>query len=276
MKPSEFFELENFKHAALFDEVDNVWDVLGRIKEYAILNAKPNTPPVGAEGVRVVKTTVVHEGKLHTSGLEIECESATKGKLRVLHKGKELPGAAVIYEDAILAGGPIEIGEGAVIESGAYIKGPAVIGARTEVRQGAYVRGGVITGTACVIGHATEVKNAVFLNDAKAGHFAYVGDSILGVDVNLGAGTKLANLRIVRGNIILRISGKSVDTGLRKFGAILGDGCETGCNSVTSPGTLFGPGSLIYPNTTAGSGLHPAGTILSQAKGAVVVRKRHK
>jgi NDP-sugar pyrophosphorylase family protein len=91
------------------------------------------------------------------------------------------------------------------------------------VRQGAYIRGDCIVGDRCVVGHTTEIKNSVVLNDAKAGHFAYIGDSILGNDVNLGVGTKLANLKIVTSNVSLNINGIKYDTGIRKFGAILGD-----------------------------------------------------
>ncbi len=101
------------------------------------------------------------------------------------------------------------------------LKGPAVIGDHTEIRQGAYIRGYCLTGARCVIGHTTEVKHAVFLDDAKAGHFAYLGDSILGNRVNLGAGTKLANLRFHGDEVRIRTPDGQVPTGLRKFGAIM-------------------------------------------------------
>ncbi len=275
MQTSEFFDISGFAHSALFDGVENVWDVLARIGDYITKTARHNVPEVGADGVRVAVTTVLHEGEFLTDNLEITHEAATKGKLTIKHKGKELPGASVIFEDAILAGTPIQIGWGTVIESGAYLGRRTLIGDRCEVRQGAYVRGNCVTGTGCVIGHATEVKNSIFLDNAKAGHFAYVGDSILGAGVNLGAGTKLANLKIVRGNIVININNKKVDTGVRKLGALLGDGCETGCNSVTSPGTLLGPGSMLYPNTNAPSGYYAPQTVISPAKDAVVVRTRH-
>ncbi|MDH5299168.1 MAG: hypothetical protein OEV91_09130, partial [Desulfobulbaceae bacterium] len=93
-------------------------------------------------------------------------------------------------------------------------------------------------------------------------HFAYVGDSILGNQVNLGAGTKLANLRFMAGNVRIKSPSGPVDTGLRKLGALLGDEVQTGCNSVTSPGTLMGRRSLLLPNVTAPSGYHPAKSIL--------------
>ncbi|MEZ5315244.1 MAG: LpxA family transferase [Chlamydiales bacterium] len=143
----------------------------------------------------------------------------------------------------------IVIGKGTIVESGAYIKGPCIIGENCVIRHGAYLRGGVITGNDCLIGHGTEVKHSIFLNGAKAGHFAYVGDSILGNRVNLGAGTKLANLRFDKKNIFIKDGEKKVDSGLRKLGAILGDGSQTGCNAVTRPGVLIEPKSIFHPST---------------------------
>jgi NDP-sugar pyrophosphorylase family protein len=157
---------------------------------------------------------------------------------------------------AILLGNKIDIGKGALVEGGSLIKSPAIFGECTEVRQGAYLRGYCLTGKRCVVGHTTEVKHSVFLNDAKAGHFAYLGDSILGQDANLGAGTKFANLKFLGGNVSIRTENGFVDTGRRKFGAILGDGAQTGCNSVTNPGTIIGKGGILMPNTTAPSGYH--------------------
>ena len=119
-----------------------------------------------------------------------------------------------------------------------------MIGSDTEIRQGAYIRGDCLVGKGCVVGHTTEIKGSIMMDGAKAGHFAYIGDSILGNDVNLGAGTKLANLKMMAGSIVVTADKKRYDTGRRKLGAILGDRTETGCNSVTSPGTLMGPDKL--------------------------------
>lgn len=142
---------------------------------------------------------------------------------------------------------PVFLAPGARIEAGAYVRGPAILGPGTEVRHGAYLRGNVLAGEGCILGHSTEVKNAVFLDGASAGHFAYVGDSILGRRVNLGAGTKLANFRVFPGNVsVLDPEGRFVPTGLLKLGAILGDDVQIGCNAVTAPGTIVGPGSRVY------------------------------
>ena len=104
------------------------------------------------------------------------------------------------------------------------------------------------------------------LDGARAGHFAYVGDSILGREVNLGAGTKLANLRMLPGAITIVSGEERLDTGRRKFGAILGDRTETGCNSVTSPGTLMGPRSVVYPGVVVPAGCYPGRTLITPAK----------
>ena len=166
----------------------------------------------------------------------------------------------------------ISIGKGTVVESGAYIVGPCVVGKKCQIRQGAYIRGQLIAGDNCVIGHATEVKNAIFFDHAKAGHFAYVGDSILGNRVNLGAGTKCANLRFDGKNINIMFGGSKINSGLRKFGAILGDDAQTGCNSVTNPGTILGRGAIVGPCCVVG-GVVPQSCITKAAKN-VTIRPR--
>ena len=153
-----------------------------------------------------------------------------------------------VHPQAVLEG-RVYIAEGACVEPTAYIQGPAYIGPGTEVRHGAYLRGYVYAGRNCVIGHTTEVKASVFCDEAKAGHFAYVGDSILGRHVNLGAGTKLANLKL-RGDEVFYLdpkTGKKTPSGLRKFGSLIGDYVQTGCNSVISPGSLLMAHTFVMP-----------------------------
>lgn len=259
-----FFELADFPERALFVNCAHVWDPLKKLKEYVSDNTAPCFHHVCIrDGVPLDSTYVWYNGKLRNAR---ECiityGDATKGELRVWENGQYLNGASVIMAGAVMVGRNIKIGQGVLIESGAMIKSPAIIGDHTEIRQGAYMRGYTLIGHRCVVGHTTEVKHSIFLNDAKAGHFAYLGDSILGNRVNLGAGTKCANLRFVSGNVSIRTDINKVDTGLRKLGAILGDDCQTGCNSVTSPGTLLGPKSLLLPNVTAASGLHSRKSVL--------------
>jgi UDP-N-acetylglucosamine diphosphorylase / glucose-1-phosphate thymidylyltransferase / UDP-N-acetylgalactosamine diphosphorylase / glucosamine-1-phosphate N-acetyltransferase / galactosamine-1-phosphate N-acetyltransferase len=163
----------------------------------------------------------------------------------------------------------IYIGEGTVVEPGAYIQGPCWIGKNCVVRHGAYIRGNLITGNKCVIGHDTEVKNAIFLNEAHAAHFAYVGDSILGNGVNLGAGTKCANFKLDKQPINIHYENKRIPTQLRKLGAIIGDRSQIGCNSVTNPGTLIGKEVLCYPCLNMG-GYIPSRSIIKSSAGLIV------
>ncbi len=141
----------------------------------------------------------------------------------------------------------ISIGKGTVVEAGAYIQGPCWIGQNCTIRHAAYIRGGVLAGDRCVIGHCTEIKNSILLDGAHAAHFAYIGDSILGKDCNLGAGTRLANLRLKGDEVVITIDGKRVHTGRRKLGASVGDGVQLGCNCVANPGTLIGRDAFVYP-----------------------------
>jgi NDP-sugar pyrophosphorylase family protein len=161
-----------------------------------------------------------------------------------------------------LLGDRIAIGEGCRVEPGAVIVGPAILGDGVTVRTGAYIREYVVVGDRCMVGAHSEVKGSVLLPTAKAPHQNYVGDSILGRDVNLGAGTILSNVKNVGREVTFRHDGSVVHTGLRKFGAILGDGCKTGCNTVLNPGVLLGPGSVTYPNATLRGGVYPAGTLV--------------
>ena len=264
LNATSFFDLTDFDHKNIFQETDYVWNGLTNLKPYMnSLSYSPFRHDELEDGVPLKNHLLYYQGRLHSGkGCTVSWNDVGKGKLSVLRDGQPLPGASVIMAGAVIMGREIQLGKGVLIESGALIKGPAVIGEYTEVRQGAYLRGYCLTGKRCVIGHTTEVKHSVFLNDAKAGHFAYLGDSILGNDANLGAGTKFANLRFLPGNVQVRTDRGVLDTGLRKLGAILGDQVQTGCNSVTNPGTLIGPEGILMPNTTAGSGFHKPKTII--------------
>ena len=142
----------------------------------------------------------------------------------------------------------------------ATLIGPLWIGANTEIRPGAYLRGNVIVGERCVLGNACEFKNCLLMDKVQVPHFSYVGDSILGNYAHLGAGAICSNLRLDQQPIVIRTADASFDTGLKKFGAILGDGAEVGCNAVLQPGTLLGQRALIMPLTAFGGHL-PANTL---------------
>lgn len=186
----------------------------------------------------------------------------TEGKQTVL--GEVMPGAYI-------GDRPVYIGEGARIEPGAYVHGPAYIGAGAVVRHGAFVRENAILLAGSVLGHASEIKNSLLFPGAHAPHFNYVGDSVLGHRVNLGAGTKLSNLGILsekdrlsgkRPFIKIPIYDEVYDTGLAKLGAIMGDDAQTGCNSVLNPGCLIGKNSLVYANLSLRKGYHPPNSII--------------
>ena len=141
----------------------------------------------------------------------------------------------------------------AIIGDFVRIEGPCYIGAKAEVRHSAFLRKGSWICEGAVVGHSTEVKNSILLPGAKAPHFNYVGDSIIGIDANLGAGAKLSNVRNDRREVFLTLSdGERFGSGLRKFGALIGDNSQLGCNVVTNPGTVMAPGSMIGPNETVG------------------------
>lgn len=142
----------------------------------------------------------------------------------------------------------------------ATILGPAWIGANTEIRPGAFIRGNVIVGEDCVLGNACEFKNCLLMDDVQVPHFSYVGDSILGNHAHFGAGVICSNLRLDQQSVVVKTADASYDTGLRKFGAIVGDRAEVGCNVVLNPGTVLGPRALVTPAIAIG-GHVPAATI---------------
>ena len=141
------------------------------------------------------------------------------------------------------------IGKGTVIEQGAMIKGPAWIGENCEIRNGCYIRENVIIGNGVVAGNSCEFKNCLIFDGAQVPHYNYVGDSILGYKSHLGAGVILSNVKLDKSDVTVLGPEGLLPTGLRKFGAIVGDHAEVGCNSVLSPGSLIGKHSIVYPGS---------------------------
>jgi bifunctional UDP-N-acetylglucosamine pyrophosphorylase/glucosamine-1-phosphate N-acetyltransferase len=162
----------------------------------------------------------------------------------------------------VLAGDRVAIGCGTRIAAGATLEGPLRIGRDCEIRPGAYLRGGCWLEDGCVVGANVEVKRAIFLAGARAPHLSYVGDSILGRGVNLGAGTILSNFRHDGGEVRIPFEGGILATGRRKLGALLGDGVATGCNSVLNPGTIVGARTRLYTGVQLRAGLWPADSIV--------------
>lgn len=230
----ELYDMGATGHARLFAGAEYPWDAIPRIEAY-ILGLLDSLPEEGADGGKdggadnVILSTV-------PPGVTIE--------------------------------GRVHIGPGCRIEPGAFIRGPAWIGEGCEIRQGAYLRGAVLAGAGAVLGHSSEFKNCVLLEGAQAPHFNYVGDSILGTGAHIGAGVILSNFRLDHGPVTVR-SGlvgqdgeiRAWETGLPKFGALIGDHCEIGCNSVLNPGTVLGARSVALPLARI-KGLHPEGTKL--------------
>jgi NDP-sugar pyrophosphorylase family protein len=156
--------------------------------------------------------------------------------------------------------GAVYIGPGTVIEHGAMIKGPAWIGEGCEIRNGAYIRENVVVGNGVVLGNSCEFKNCLIFDEAQIPHFNYVGDSILGHKAHLGAGAILSNVRLDHEQVEVAAPEGPIKTGLKKFGAIIGDRAEIGCNSVLSPGSIIGRDTILYPNTSW-RGVLPANSI---------------
>ncbi len=152
--------------------------------------------------------------------------------------------------DGVHTTGEVFFGEGVKLPPYCVIQGPAWIGDGVEIRPGAYIRGNVIIGADSVIGNSCEYKNCLLMERTQTPHFSYVGDSILGNGAHLGAGVILSNLRLDQKNVFVRVGMERLDTGLRKFGAILGDGAQVGCNTALMPGSIIGRGALVGPVMT--------------------------
>ena len=150
----------------------------------------------------------------------------------------------------------------------AFLGSPCIIGARTEVRHCAFIRGSALIGEDCVVGNSTEIKNAILFDHVEVPHYNYVGDSILGFYAHLGAGAVTSNVKSDRANVTVALEGRKIDTHRRKFGAVVGDHAEIGCNSVLNPGTIVGRCTNIYP-TSCVRGIVPSDSIY-KADGTIV------
>ncbi|MBR7071372.1 MAG: UDP-N-acetylglucosamine pyrophosphorylase [Clostridia bacterium] len=157
----------------------------------------------------------------------------------------------------------IWIARSAKIAPTASITGPCIIGEDTEVRQCAFIRGNALVGKNCVVGNSTELKNVILFDNVQVPHYNYVGDSILGYRSHMGAGSITSNVKSDKTLVTVKHNGEKVETGLKKFGAILGDCVEVGCGSVLNPGTIIGKESQIYPLSMV-RGYVPGGSIFKR------------
>ncbi|MCI9368101.1 MAG: UDP-N-acetylglucosamine pyrophosphorylase [Oscillospiraceae bacterium] len=168
-------------------------------------------------------------------------------------------------------GSQIWVHQTAQIAHSAFLGAPCIIGPRTEVRHCAFIRGSALVGANCVVGNSVELKNVILFDNVQVPHYNYVGDSILGYKSHMGAGSITSNVKSDKTPVTVRDGAERVETGRRKFGAVLGDCVEVGCNSVLNPGTVIGPRSNVYPLSCV-RGVVPADSIYKT--GGVIVPKR--
>lgn len=215
-----------------------------------------------------IKTTELFERGHSLAEKQIfECEYPwqvlSRIKEIILEIGKTLP--ADRY-DCPCEG--VWIAKSAKISPNASISAPCIIGENTEVRQCAFIRGSALVGDGCVIGNSTELKNCIISDGCQVPHFNYVGDSILGYKSHMGAGSVTSNVKSDKTLVSVRVGDEKIETGLKKFGAMLGDFVEVGCNSVLNPGTVIGPHSNVYPLSSV-RGAVPANSIFKAAENIV-------
>ncbi len=235
-QPSDYFELSTTHFADIFDNAKYVWDALPMIEAY------------------------------------IQKRLQTDRKPNITDY--DLP-PTVTYKSS-----DIYIGKNVTFEPHVYIEGPAIIEDGAFIGHSAFLRYNTIVGRQAIVGNSCETKNTLMLENASAPHFSYVGDSVLGQRVNLGAGAKLSNFPVKfmgadpLPTIFLDVDGERIDTGLSKFGAILGDDVKLGCNCVTNPGTVIGKGTWVYPLVSVGKGIYPANSLIKLRQTLEVVEKR--
>lgn len=167
-------------------------------------------------------------------------------------------------------GEDIWIAKSAVVAASASITGPCIIDEEAEIRHCAFIRGNAIVGKNCVVGNSTELKNVILFNNVQVPHYNYVGDSVLGYRSHLGAGAITSNVKSDKSLVKVKLEGKKIETGLKKFGAMVGDNVEVGCGSVLNPGTVVGKNTNIYPLSMV-RGFVPASSIYKK-QGEVVLK----
>lgn len=198
-------------------------------------------------------------------GVKYPWEALTEIKDFIFEYAKNLPSDFERIKEFVW------VGKGTTIEKNVLIKGPAIIGYNCQIRHSAYIRENVIIGNDVVIGNSSEIKNSILFNKVQVPHYNYVGDSILGYKSHLGAGAITSNLKSDGTLVKVKYEKDIIETGLRKFGAIVGDLAEVGCNSVLNPGTIIGKDSIVYPLSSV-RGYIPEKSIL-KSTGEIVHRK---
>lgn len=201
----------------------------------------------------------------YLSGFEYPWQALAGIKSLILSLGEGLGG------DYRQIAPQVWVHETAVIAPTAFLGAPCIIGPGTEVRHCAFIRGSALVGANCVVGNSVEIKNSILFDNVQVPHFNYVGDSILGYKSHLGAGSVTSNVKSDKALVVVKDGAKEMPTNLKKFGAMVGDFVEVGCNSVLNPGTVIGPHTNVYP-TSCVRGVVPGNSIWKN--GGVVVPKR--
>ena len=202
----------------------------------------------------------------YLSGFTYPWEALDGLKQFILDLGKTLP--KDVY-DEISEG--VWVAKSATVAPTAFIGAPAIIGENTEIRQCAFIRGSALVGKGCVVGNSVELKNCILFDGVQVPHFNYVGDSVLGYLSHMGAGAVTSNVKSDKTPVSVRVEGEALPTGRKKFGAMLGDHVEVGCNSVLNPGTVIGDHSNVYPLSCV-RGYVPRNSIY-KSKDAVVEKR---
>lgn len=179
-------------------------------------------------------------------------------------------GKSLDMNEYLIHGENIFIHKTAVVSPTAYIGSPCIIGKNTEIRHCAFIRGSALIGENCVVGNSTEIKNVILFDGVQVPHYNYVGDSILGYKSHLGAGAITSNVKSDKTLVAVKNNSVKIETGLKKFGAIIGDGVEIGCSSILNPGTVIGRNTNIYPLSCV-RGVIPENSIYKS--GGIIVEK---
>lgn len=200
----------------------------------------------------------------YLSGFEYPWQALGGIKALILELG------AGLGDDYVQTAPQVWVHKTAVVAPTAYLGAPCIIGANTEVRHCAFVRGSALVGENCVVGNSVELKNVILFDNVQVPHYNYVGDSILGYKSHMGAGSLTSNVKSDKTLVVVKDGTEQIPTGLKKFGAMLGDFVEVGCNSVLNPGTVIGRHTNIYP-TSCVRGVVSEGSIWKT--GGIVVKK---
>ena len=200
----------------------------------------------------------------YLSGFEYPWQALGGIKALILELG------AGLGDDYVQTAPQVWVHKTAVVAPTAYLGAPCIIGANTEVRHCAFVRGSALVGENCVVGNSVELKNVILFDNVQVPHYNYVGDSILGYKSHMGAGSLTSNVKSDKTLVVVKDGTEQIPTGLKKFGAMLGDFVEVGCNSVLNPGTVIGRHTNIYP-TSCVRGMVPENSIWKT--GGIVVQK---